>query len=61
VVVLLFVYGQTPFTSIVPLVVIVIAFLVLGVLWGLFAPARRARRPPPPASASEGSAEHTSS
>jgi hypothetical protein len=41
VVILLFIYGAAAFTSFVPFVLIVAALAVIGVLIGLFAPARR--------------------
>ena len=41
VVILLIVYGKAPFTSGLPFLLILLAFIVLGVLIGLFAPARR--------------------
>jgi hypothetical protein len=38
---LMFIYSAATFTSLLPFVLIVVAFVVLGILVGLFAPARR--------------------
>lgn len=46
VLVLLFIYSAAGFASIVPFMLILIACVVVGLLVGLFAPARGARRAP---------------
>lgn len=43
VLVLLFIYSAATFTSLLPFVLILVAFIVLGTLVGLFAPARGPR------------------
>ena len=43
VLVLLFIYSAATFTSLLPFILILVAFIVLGTLVGLFAPARGRR------------------
>jgi hypothetical protein len=43
VLVLLFIYSAATFTSLLPFILILVAFIALGVLVGLFAPARGRR------------------